>query len=222
MENPHAYIDTNILELARTNQMKHLVCASSSSVYGTHASQPFSEDDACNHPVSLYAATKKANEMMAETYHHLYKIPLTGLRFFTVYGPWSRPDMAPMLFAKAISENKPIKVFNQGKQSRDFTYVDDICEGVKRVYESESFRKQHDILNIGNGTPVNLLEFIEILEDAFEGKIEKSLCEAQPGDVEETFADTKRLKDVIGYSPKVKIEEGIKKFVAWYKRNYKC
>ncbi|MDN4166610.1 NAD-dependent epimerase/dehydratase family protein [Cytophagales bacterium LB-30] len=223
VENPHAYVDTNIkgflniLELARAHTMEHVVYASSSSVYGMQAAQPFSENDPCNHPVSLYAATKKANEMMAECYHHLYKIPLTGLRFFTVYGPWGRPDMAPMLFAQAIIEGRPIKVFNHGKQKRDFTYIDDICEGVAQVYESERLRGQHDILNIGNGAPVNLLDFIETLEHALGKAVEKVFCDAQPGDVEETYANTNNLDKYISFKTKVKISDGIHHFTNWFK-----
>lgn len=225
IKNPHTYIDTNIrgflniLELARNNPIEHMVYASSSSVYGTEAKQPFSESEACNHPVSLYGATKKANEMMAESYHHLYQIPLTGLRFFTVYGPWGRPDMAPMIFANAIEQNKPINVFNYGNQSRDFTYIDDICEGITKIYESRKMGTPHEILNIGNGKPVNLLKFIELLERKF-GKIAKIImCEAQPGDVAETFANTKKLEK-LGYKPKVNLEEGITKFEKWFRTYY--
>ena len=226
LENPNAYIDSNIkgflniIELARHYPMEHVVYASSSSVYGTEASQPFSENEPCNSPVSLYAATKKANESMAYVYAGLYDINLTGLRFFTVYGPWGRPDMAPMIFTKAAFEDKPIKVFNYGKQSRDFTYIDDITEGIFRLFERGINRGNHKVYNIGNGAPVNLLEFIETIEEFSEKPIKKELVEAQPGDVVETFADISQLSEVTNFKPQTNLRTGIKQFIEWYKNYY--
>lgn len=229
IENPDAYIQSNIvgflniLEACRNHQVKHLLFASSSSVYGENAKVPFSEDDRVDHPVSLYAATKKSNELMAYTYSHLYGIKTTGLRFFTVYGPWGRPDMAPILFANAIKENKPIKVFNNGDMERDFTYIDDIVEGIARLAGSVKTGAEYPdsrILNIGNGNPVNLLTFIETLEKSFGKKVEKIMMPMQDGDVPQTWADTQRLSEITGYTPKVDLGEGIAEFSRWYKGHY--
>ena len=229
IENPHAYADSNlvgylnILEGCRHNKIEHLVYASSSSVYGANKKIPFSESDNVDRPVSLYAATKKANELMAHSYSHLYDLPTTGLRFFTVYGPWGRPDMSPMLFAKAITEGKPIKIFNYGKHKRDFTYIDDIVEGVTRCLDSNSVDSYAawNIFNIGNNQPVKLLYYIELLEKSFGQETEKQLLPLQPGDVEETFADIDALNNSVGYMPRVSIEKGIKLFSDWYKNFYK-
>lgn len=238
LENPRAYIDANIsgtlniLECCRHSQsLKHLIYASSSSVYGMNTKQPFATDDPVDHPVSLYAATKKSNELMAHTYSHLYGIPATGLRFFTVYGPWGRPDMAYWLFTQAITENRPIKVFNQGKMQRDFTYIDDIVEGIVRLMGhlpkpetgEESQRPSrswapHRIYNIGNNQPVALGEFIATIEDALGKKAEKEMHPMQPGDVLATWADIDDLQAAIGYSPSTPLAEGIEKFVSWYRR----
>lgn len=229
IENPDAYIQSNIvgflniLEACRNHQVKHLLYASSSSVYGENAKVPFSEDDRVDHPVSLYAATKKSNELMAYTYSHLYGIKTTGLRFFTVYGPWGRPDMAPILFANAIREIKPIKVFNNGDMERDFTYIDDIIEGIARLAGSVGKGEEYPdfrILNIGNGNPVNLLAFIETLEKSFGKKVEKIMMPMQDGDVPRTWADTHRLSEITGYTPKVDLGEGIAEFSRWYKGHY--
>jgi UDP-glucuronate 4-epimerase len=223
IENPHAYIQSNvvgfmnILEACRNYEVKNLSYASSSSVYGLNKSQPFKTTDKTDTPISLYAATKKSNELMAHTYSHLYGIQTTGLRFFTVYGPWGRPDMAPMLFASAISEDRPIKVFNHGKMSRDFTYIDDIVDGIIKVIDHPSdFR----IYNIGNNSPVNLMKFIETIEDKIGKKAEKNFMDIQPGDVESTFADTQDLIDDFGYKPDTKLADGIGEFVKWYKEFY--
>lgn len=227
--NPDAYIQSNIvgflniLEACRNHQVKHLLYASSSSVYGENAKVPFSEDDRVDHPVSLYAPTKKSNELMAHTYSHLYGIKTTGLRFFTVYGPWGRPDMAPILFANAISKNQPIKVFNNSDMERDFTYIDDIIEGIVRLAQSMDEGKEYPdsrFLNIGNGKPVNLLAFIETLENSFGKKVEKIMTPMQDGDVPRTWADTHQLTAVTGYVPKVELEEGIGNFCGWYQRFY--
>jgi UDP-glucuronate 4-epimerase len=231
--NPHAYVDSNlvgfmnILECCRHNDVKHLVFASSSSVYGSNTKIPFSTDDNVDHPVSLYAATKKANELMAHTYSHLYGLPCTGLRFFTVYGPWGRPDMAYFLFTKAILDKKPIKVFNYGKMQRDFTYIDDIVEGVIRVMnhlpqpnlDQSNSKAPYKIYNIGNNQPVQLVKFIEIIEDCLGMKAEKNLLPIQPGDVPITYADVDDLVRDVGFKPSTPIEVGIQKFVDWYK-NY--
>jgi UDP-glucuronate 4-epimerase len=205
----------NILEACRHHGVTNLSYASSSSVYGLNRSQPFKTTDQTDTPVSLYAATKKSNELMAHTYSHLYGIQATGLRFFTVYGPWGRPDMAPMLFADAIIHDRPIKVFNHGKMSRDFTYVDDIVNGVIKVIDHPS---DYRIYNIGNNAPVNLMEFIEILEKAIGKKAEKNFMEMQPGDVESTYADVSSLIEDFGYKPATSLEDGIGEFVHWYKR----
>ena len=242
IENPHAYIEsnivgfTNILEGCRHNNVEHLVYASSSSVYGANESMPFSVHDNVDHPLSLYAASKKANELMAHTYSHLYQLPTTGLRFFTVYGPWGRPDMALFLFTKAILEGEPIKVFNYGKHRRDFTYVDDIVEGVIRTLDNIATTnpdwtgKKPDpgtskapwrVYNIGNQSPVELLKYIEILEQKLGKTAEKELLPLQPGDVPDTYADVEALVKDVDYKPATPIEEGIDQFVKWYRSYYK-
>ena len=242
LTNPHAYTSSNIegflniLEGCRHNQVKHLIYASSSSVYGANKQMPFSVGSNVDHPVSLYAATKKANELMAHTYSHLYKIPTTGLRFFTVYGPWGRPDMALFLFTKAILEGKPIDVFNQGRMKRDFTYVDDIVEGIYRLIDhvpeaNEQWnaydpdpsysRAPYKIFNIGNNQPVELNHFIEAIEDALGKKAIKNLLPLQPGDVEETFANVDQLQQEVGFKPATSIKDGIQSFVDWYREYYK-
>ena len=227
IENPYAYIDSNIvgfmniLECCRRHSIKHLVYASSSSVYGQNATVPFREDGIVDKPVSLYAATKKANELMAHSYSHLYKLPTTGLRFFTVYGPWGRPDMAPMLFAKAITEGEPIKVFNNGDLSRDFTYIDDIVEGVIRVIELKPNNEEnYSIYNIGCSQPVKLLDFIHTMEDALGKKTDLIMLPMQAGDVFQTYADTAKLETDFGYKPNVTLKEGMEEFVKWYKTKF--
>lgn len=243
LENPHAYVDSNlvgfvnILEGCRQNKVEHLVYASSSSVYGANETMPFSEQDNVDHPVSLYAATKKANELMAHTYSHLYGIPTTGLRFFTVYGPWGRPDMSPILFARAILEGKPLKVFNYGKHRRDFTYIDDIVSGVllslARIPEGDaewsgltpdpsSSRAPWKVYNIGNSQPVELLYYIEVIEKALGKTTEKELLPLQPGDVEHTYADVTSLQQDTGYQPRFSIEEGVEEFIRWYQDYYRA
>lgn len=224
LENPYAYVDSNLsgfvnlLECCRHYPVKHLVYASSSSVYGTNAKVPFSEDDRVDNPVSLYAATKKANELMAHTYSHLYGIPSTGLRFFTVYGPWGRPDMSPILFADAMTKGEPIKVFNNGDMSRDFTYIDDIVEGTLRVIDKAPDGKTaYRIYNIGCGHPTQLMDFIHTIEACLGKKAVMKMLPMQPGDVYRTYADTSRLEKEMGYRPKVQLEEGIKAFVEWYR-----
>ncbi|MFV0555147.1 MAG: NAD-dependent epimerase [Mangrovibacterium sp.] len=224
IENPDAYVQSNvvgflnILEACRHNPVKHLIYASSSSVYGANAKIPFSETDQVDSPVSLYAATKKSNELMAHTYSHLYGIPTTGLRFFTVYGSWGRPDMAPMLFANAISKGEPIKVFNHGEMERDFTHVSDIVEGIVRLTKTAPKPDAlYQLLNIGNGNPVNLLQFIETMENALGKKAEKIMMPMQDGDVKRTWADVSKLNAWVGYQPKVQLAEGIAEFVAWFK-----
>ena len=238
LENPYTYIESNvvgfmnILEGCRQNGVKNLSYASSSSVYGLNRSQPFKTSDHTDHPVSLYAATKKSNEMMAHTYAHLYGIQATGLRFFTVYGPWGRPDMAPMLFTDAILHDRPIKVFNHGNMSRDFTYVDDIVEGVIKVIENpaapdtqwsaqnptpESSSAPYRIYNIGNSAPVALMAFIETIEKALGKVAEKEMLPMQEGDVVSTFADTSGLEKMFGYRPNTDLEAGVNAFVRWYK-----
>jgi len=221
--NPYAYIDSNIvgfmniLECCRQNAINHLVYASSSSIYGLNAKVPFSEEDKVDCPASLYAATKKTNELMAHSYSHLYQIRTTGLRFFTVYGPWGRPDMAPMLFAKAISEGSPIKVFNNGELSRDFTYIDDIVEGVIRVIEDKpNARDNYKIYNIGCSQPVKLMDFIKTMEEAIGKKANKIMKPMQQGDVYQTFADTSKLAFDFGYKPSISLKTGIDKFIKWY------
>jgi len=236
--NPYSYIDSNIvgfinlLEGCRHNGVKHFVFASSSSVYGANTKMPFSVHDNVDHPVSLYAATKKANELMAHTYSHLYQLPCTGLRFFTVYGPWGRPDMALFLFTKAILEGRPIDVFNYGKMQRDFTYIDDIVEGVIRVADNVpqadlkwsgdrpdpgTSRAPYRIYNIGNNNPVELMRFIEVLEKALGKEAAKNLLPLQLGDVPATYADVDDLIRDVGFKPATSIENGIKRFVEWYK-----
>jgi len=230
LENPQAYIDSNIvgflniLEACRRDPVAHLVYASSSSVYGGNKKMPFSESDSVDNPVSLYAATKKSNELMAHVYSHLFKVPTTGLRFFTVYGPWGRPDMAPFLFTQAILKGNPIKVFNHGNMRRDFTYVDDIAKGVLAAHDHIPAGSQDAppfaLFNIGNSEPVQLLRFIEILEDALGKKAVKEMLPMQPGDVPATFADTSRLFSVTGFRPDTSLEVGIPKFVKWYREFY--
>ena len=234
IENPHTYIDSNIvgfmniLECCRHNNIKHLVYASSSSVYGNSDKIPFSEEDRVDYPISLYAATKKANELMAHTYSHLYHLPATGLRFFTVYGPWGRPDMAPMLFAKAITGGQPIKVFNHGDLSRDFTYIDDIIEGVVRVIDCIPAKElchcgldpqspYYRIFNIGHSQPVQLMDFIRTMEEAIGKKALLEMYPMQQGDVKITYADTKELEQAVGYKPSTELKEGIGKFAEWYR-----
>ncbi len=234
LTNPDAYIRSNIvgflniLECCRHNGIKHLAYASSSSVYGLNSSQPFSTSDDVSHPISLYAASKKSNELMAHTYSHLYGIPTTGLRFFTVYGPWGRPDMALFLFTKAIIENRPIDVFNYGNMQRDFTYIDDIVEGVVRVIDNppKGVKKEfinpsnstapYKIYNIGNNNPVKLMDFIEALENKLGKKAQKNMLPLQAGDVPSTYADVSDLIEDLNYKPATSIQEGIDKFVDWY------
>jgi len=240
--NPQAYIDANlvgfcnILEACRHNQVEHLVYASSSSVYGANTSMPFSVHDNVDHPVSLYAASKKANELMAHTYSHLFGLPTTGLRFFTVYGPWGRPDMALFLFTKSILEGKPIDVFNFGQHRRDFTYIDDIVEGVVRTLDhvaepnpdwsgdhpdSGTSKAHYRLYNIGNNQPVELMRFIEVLEENLGKTAEKNFLPMQQGDVPATYANVDDLVRDVGYQPKTTIETGIARFVEWYKAYYK-
>ena len=243
LENPHAYIDSNIvgfthvLEACRHQGVEHLVYASSSSVYGANRKLPFAVSDSVDHPVSLYAATKKANELMAHTYSHLFGLPTTGLRFFTVYGPWGRPDMALFLFTRNILEGKPIDVFNHGRHTRDFTYIDDIVEGVIRTLDTvpgpdPAFDPVHPdpgsssapwrVYNIGNHQPVQLLRYIEVLEDCLGRKAEKRLLPMQPGDVPDTEADVSELQRDTGYAPSTPVETGVAKFVAWYREHYRA
>lgn len=223
IENPFAYVDSNlvgmmtILEGCRHNKVEHLVYASSSSVYGMNAKIPFSETDQVDNPVSLYAATKKANELMAHSYSKLYGIPTTGLRFFTVYGPAGRPDMAPWLFTEAISKGEPIKVFNNGKMQRDFTYIDDIVEGVVRITALPPAEEvPYALFNIGNNQPIELGRFIAAIEAACGKTAEKQMFPMQQGDVERTFADTSKLEELVGYKPQKGIEEGVNEFFNWY------
>lgn len=225
LENPFAYVDSNlvgtmtILEGCRHNSVEHLLYASSSSVYGMNAKIPFSETDQVDNPVSLYAATKKANELMAYSYSKLYKIPTTGLRFFTVYGPAGRPDMAPWLFTEAILKGESIKVFNHGKMQRDFTYIDDIVDGIIRIQQQAPLGDiPYNIYNIGNNQPVELARFIKAIESACGKESKKIMLPMQPGDVERTYADTSRLELKIGYKPKTDIEHGVSEFVHWYKK----
>ncbi len=224
LENPFSYINSNIagflsvLEACRKYPVKHLIYASSSSVYGMNSEVPFRETDRTDSPVSLYAATKKANELMAHSYSSLYGIPATGLRFFTVYGPWGRPDMAPMLFMKAAAEGKIIKVFNNGELYRDFTYIDDIVTGISAVAESEP-KAPHSIYNIGNSTPVSLPDFINAIESCMGKSIEKEYVEMQPGDVYKTYADTSALERDFGYSPSTPLLKGISSLYRWYISN---
>lgn len=224
IENPFAYVDSNlvgmmtILEGCRHNKVQHLVYASSSSVYGMNDKIPFSEEDQVDKPVSLYAATKKSNELMAHSYAKLYNLPVTGLRFFTVYGPAGRPDMAPWLFTEAILKGNPIKVFNHGKMMRDFTYIDDIVEGVIRIQEIIPTNAiPYSLFNIGNNEPIQLSRFIAAIETATSKPAEKIMLDMQPGDVERTYADTARLEEAVDYKPQTEIEYGIQQFVDWYK-----
>lgn len=242
IENPHAYVDANlvgfvnILEGCRHNDVKHLVYASSSSVYGANEAMPFSVHDNIDHPLSLYAASKKANELMAHTYSHLYNLPTTGLRFFTVYGPWGRPDMALFIFTRKILAGEPIDVFNYGKHRRDFTYIDDIVEGVIRTLDSVATPNAawsgqtpdpgtsmapYRLYNIGSNNPVELSRFIEIIEERVGKKAEKNLLPLQPGDVPATYADIDALVNDVGYKPSTTVEEGIANFVDWYRDFYK-
>ncbi|WP_111977436.1 NAD-dependent epimerase [Algibacillus agarilyticus] len=240
IENPLAYIDSNlvgmatILEGCRHNKVEHLVYASSSSVYGMNEKLPFSTEDAADHPVSLYAATKKSNELMAHSYSYLYDLPTTGLRFFTVYGPWGRPDMAPFLFTDAILNDREIKVFNNGKMKRDFTYIDDIVEGIIRIQDvvpvhnadnkntsPASSKAPYKIFNIGNNEPIPLLNFIEAIEKASGIEAKKNFMPMQQGDVPATFADIDSLKDEVGFKPDTGIEYGMQQFVVWFKNYYK-
>ncbi|GAA4882826.1 NAD-dependent epimerase/dehydratase family protein [Flaviramulus aquimarinus] len=228
IENPHAYIQSNvvgflnILECCRSYKIDHLIYASSSSVYGDRSQIPFSENEKVDTPVSLYAATKKSNELMAHTYTHLYDIPTTGLRFFTVYGPWGRPDMAPMLFADAISKGQPINVFNNGKMQRDFTYIDDIVEGVVQL--ALQFKKDKapkaEVFNIGNSQPVKLMDFIGGLEKEMGEEATKNYMPMQDGDVKVTYADASKLHKETGYKPTTTLEAGLHKFINWYKSFY--
>lgn len=222
--NPYSYLKSNlegflnILEACRNHPVKHLVFASSSSIYGLNEHVPYSEDDKADRPVSLYAASKKANELMAHSYAKLYGIPCTGLRFFTVYGPWGRPDMSPMLFARAIDNDEPIKVFNNGDMIRDFTYIDDIVEGTIRVLDHiPSGEVPFKVYNIGCSNPVKLMDFISEIESAFGKEARKVFLPMQQGDVYQTNADTTRIETEIGYKPHIRIHEGIAKFVEWYK-----
>lgn len=233
LENPHAYINsnivafTNVLEACKAIKPQHLVYASSSSVYGGNTKLPFSETDIVDYPVSLYAATKKANELMAHTYSHLYNIPSTGLRFFTVYGPWGRPDMAPFLFADAIFKDKPIQVFNHGDMVRDFTYIDDIVEGVIRVLDKPAtpaleanIHAPCRLFNIGNNQPEKLLDFIGFLENAIGKTAQKEFLSMQAGDVKATYADTRALEAWVGFKPSMSLQVGVENFVSWYRSFY--
>ncbi|GGD55684.1 NAD-dependent epimerase [Pseudoxanthomonas indica] len=241
LENPHAYIDSNIvgflniLEACRHRHIEHLVYASSSSVYGANRKLPFAVEDSVDHPVSLYAASKKANELMAHTYSHLFNLPTTGLRFFTVYGPWGRPDMALFLFTRKILAGEPIDVFNHGKHTRDFTYVDDIVEGVIRTLDRvpgpdpgydpldpspATSTAPYRVYNIGNNQPVQLLRYIEVLEECLGRKAERNLLPLQPGDVPDTYADVSALSRDTGYAPSTPIEVGVRRFVDWYREFY--
>lgn len=227
LENPMSYVDSNIvgfvniLECCRYHKIKHLVYASSSSVYGENDRIPFCESDQVDQPVSLYAATKKANELMAHSYSHLYKLPTSGLRFFTVYGPWGRPDMAPILFAKAMSNDCDIKVFNNGDMSRDFTYIDDIVKGIIITLENPSKNMPaYQLLNIGNGSPISLLYFIECLEKSLKVKAKKNMMPMQAGDVSRTWADTHKLNE-LGYKSTTPVEIGVELFVKWFNLYYR-
>lgn len=241
LENPHAYVDSNvlgflnILEGCRHSQVPHLVFASSSSVYGLNSKMPFSVNDNVDHPISMYAATKKSNELMAHTYSYLYGLPVTGLRFFTVYGPWGRPDMALFLFTKAIKENRPIKVFNHGRMERDFTYIADIIEGVTRILDHVpepdsgwdpkapnpgTSPAPYRLYNIGNNNPVRLITFIETLEKALGREASKEYLPIQPGDVTATYADVTELEEAVSFKPRTPLEQGIQKFIEWYNEYY--
>ena len=242
IQNPYAYIESNVdgflnvLEGCRHNKVRHFVYASSSSVYGLNGKVPFSEDDSIAHPVSLYAASKKSNELMAHAYSHLYNIPSTGLRFFTVYGPWGRPDMSPFLFADAILNHRPIKVFNNGDMLRDFTYIDDIVEGVLKVIthiptadatwnpespSPASSSAPYKIYNIGNSQPVKLMDFIQAIDNAIGEEADKIYLPMQPVDVYQTYADTSRLENELGFKPLKDLNEGVKETISWYRNFYK-
>jgi len=241
IENPHSYVDSNlvgfvnILEGCREVGVEHLVYASSSSVYGSNTRMPFSVAHAVDHPVSLYAATKKANELLAHTYSHLFRLPTTGLRFFTVYGPWGRPDMALFLFTKAILAGEPIRIFNHGRMQRDFTYIDDIVEGIVRVLDRpagpdpdfdpeapdpSTSSAPYRIFNIGNDRPTQLLHYVDVLESELGVKAVRQLVDIQPGDVPATWADVDALRDAVGFAPTTPVEEGVRRFVAWYREFY--
>ncbi len=241
LENPHAYAQANlvghlnVLEGCRHNKVQHLLYASSSSVYGLNRKMPFSTDDSVDHPVSLYAATKKANELMSHTYSHLYGLPTTGLRFFTVYGPWGRPDMALFKFTKAMLEGKSIDVYNYGKMKRDFTYIDDIVEAIIRLQDvipeansdwtvetgsPATSSAPYRVYNIGNSSPVELMDYITALEEAIGVKAEKNMMPMQPGDVLETSAETQPLYDLVGFRPQTSVKDGVKNFVDWYRTFY--
>lgn len=229
IQNPHAYAQSNllgmthILEACRQYPVQHLVYASSSSVYGKNAKAPFAEDDRTDQPVSFYAASKKANEVMAASYSHLYQLPATGLRFFTVYGPWGRPDMAPWLFTEAILRGEPIKVFNHGRLQRDFTYIDDIVEGILRVLtQLPQGDCPHTLYNIGNHQPVELMTFISTIEQALGREAEKIYLPMQDGDVPITYADTQKLRDAVGFSPDTPLADGMQRFVDWYRAYHQC
>jgi UDP-glucuronate 4-epimerase len=242
LENPHAYVEsnivafTNVLEACRHSQIKHLTYASTSSVYGANTTMPFSEHQGVNHPLQFYAATKRANELMAHAYSHLYRLPTTGLRFFTVYGPWGRPDMALFLFTRAILKGKPIRLFNGGNHTRDFTFIDDIAEGVVRTSDwiaqpnpnwnsdrpdPATSNAPFRILNIGNSSPLKLLEYVDALEEALGRKAERELLPLQAGDVADTFADVHELECAVGYRPTTPVKAGVAAFVAWYKAYYR-
>ncbi|WP_160719779.1 NAD-dependent epimerase [Bacillus sp. USDA818B3_A] len=236
LENPYAYIESNvvgfinILECCRHHKIEHLIYASTSSVYGANTKLPFSTEDNVDYPVSLYAATKRANELMAHTYSHLYDLPATGLRFFTVYGPWGRPDMSYFMFTKAIMNGEKIQVFNYGQMKRDFTYIDDIVEGIVRLMDKKPERIQvpgisstapHKVYNIGNNQPEDLMTFISVLEEKIGKKANKEFLPMQPGDVHVTYADVEDLENEIGFKPKTSINEGLGKFIDWYKEYYK-
>ncbi|TMP02603.1 protein CapI [Pseudoalteromonas sp. S3178] len=241
IENPHAYADSNlvghlnVLEGCRQTKVKHLIYASSSSVYGLNAKVPFETSDTVDHPVSLYAATKKANELMSHSYSHLYDIPTTGLRFFTVYGSWGRPDMAPFIFTKKILDGDTIDINNNGDMWRDFTHVDDIVEGVVRIADVTPSKNEqwtvekgtpasssapYAVYNIGHGSPISLMDFVKAIEDELDIVAKKNFREMQPGDVYQTYADTKDLFSVTGYKPKVGVKEGVAEFITWYKKFY--
>ena len=241
LENPHAYADANlighlnVLEGCRHNKVGHLLYASSSSIYGLNRKMPFSTDDSVDHPVSLYAATKKANELMSHTYSHLYGLPTTGLRFFTVYGPWGRPDMALFKFTKAMLEGNSIDVYNYGKMKRDFTYIDDIAEAIMRLQDvipqadpswtveqgtPATSSAPYRVYNVGNSSPVELMDYITALEEALGIEAQKNMLPIQPGDVLETSADTRALYEVTGFKPQTSVKQGVKNFVDWYRGFY--
>ncbi|AWA28635.1 hypothetical protein HYN48_00245 [Flavobacterium magnum] len=227
IDNPKVYVQSNvvgfinILEACRQNNVKHLVYASSSSVYGNRDEVPFSEQDRVDHPVSLYAATKKSNELMAHVYSHLYGLPTTGLRFFTVYGPWGRPDMAPFLFTKALFEGKPIKVFNNGDLRRDFTYIDDIIQGVIGIIDKEVEQSDYRVFNIGNNNPEKLMDFIQFIQESSGKEAILDFLPMQAGDVFQTYADIDQLQQYSGYTPQTSLKEGLQQFVLWYRDYYK-